>query len=59
VNECRLRFRRWPLIEADREALLTVLEERYGYSRADAEREVDDFIAARQARIEAAVNQSP
>lgn len=44
----------WRRIEADREGLLSVLQERYGYSRADAEREVDAFVATRHARVEEA-----
>jgi uncharacterized protein YjbJ (UPF0337 family) len=44
----------WRRIEADREGLLTVLQERYGYSRAEAEREVDDFVASRQRLVDAA-----
>jgi len=47
----------WRRIEADREGLLTVLQERYGYTRGDAEREVDAFVAARHARVEAVTDE--
>jgi uncharacterized protein YjbJ (UPF0337 family) len=42
----------WHRIEADREGLLTVLQERYGYTREQAEHEVDAFVAARHDRVE-------
>ena len=44
----------WRRIEADRERLLTVLQDRYGYSRDAAEREVDDFVASRHRLVNAA-----
>jgi len=42
----------WRRIEADREGLLTVLQERYGYTRDEAQREVDAFVAARHEHVE-------
>jgi uncharacterized protein YjbJ (UPF0337 family) len=42
----------WQRIEADREGLLSVLQERYGYTREQAEHEVEAFVAARHAQIE-------
>jgi uncharacterized protein YjbJ (UPF0337 family) len=54
ANWGRLTEEDWQRIEADREALLTVLQERYGYTRAQAEREVDEFIASRHQMVEAA-----
>jgi uncharacterized protein YjbJ (UPF0337 family) len=42
----------WRRIEADHEGLLGVLQTRYGYTRDEAEREVDAFVAARQERVE-------
>jgi len=42
----------WRRIEADREALLSVLQERYGYTREQAQQEVDAFVAARHERVE-------
>ena len=42
----------WRRIEADREGLLTVLQERYGYTRERAEQEVDAFVASRHERVE-------
>jgi uncharacterized protein YjbJ (UPF0337 family) len=42
----------WRRIEADREALLSVLQERYGYTREQAQQEVDNFVAARHERVE-------
>jgi uncharacterized protein YjbJ (UPF0337 family) len=47
----------WRRIEADREGLLTVLQERYGYTREQAEHEVDGFVAARHRQVEAASTQ--
>jgi uncharacterized protein YjbJ (UPF0337 family) len=42
----------WRRIEADREALLSVLQERYGYTREQAQQEVDAFVATRHERVE-------
>jgi uncharacterized protein YjbJ (UPF0337 family) len=42
----------WRRIEADREGLLTVLQERYGYTREQAQQEVDSFVASRHDRVE-------
>jgi uncharacterized protein YjbJ (UPF0337 family) len=44
----------WQRIEADREGLLTVLQDRYGYTREQAEHEVDSFVASRHNLVEAA-----
>jgi uncharacterized protein YjbJ (UPF0337 family) len=49
----RLTEEDWRQIEADKEQLLTALENRYGYSRADAEREVEQFVATRSRLVEA------
>lgn len=34
-------------IQGDAEKMIGKLQERYGYARADAEREIDDFLRAR------------
>jgi uncharacterized protein YjbJ (UPF0337 family) len=50
----RLTEEDWHRIEADKEALLTTLQQRYGYSHDEAKREVDSFIATRSRIVEAA-----
>lgn len=39
----------WQRIEGDRERLVGVLQQRYGYAREQAEQDVDDFVARRTA----------
>jgi uncharacterized protein YjbJ (UPF0337 family) len=49
----RLTEEDWRHIEADKEELLTALQNRYGYSRTDAEREVEQFVSTRGQLVEA------
>lgn len=42
----------WQRIEADRERLLTALQERYSWTREEATRELDDFVSTRTRLIE-------
>lgn len=48
----RLTEEDWQRIEADRERLLTALQDRYGWSRDEAEREFASFVSTRTQRIE-------
>jgi uncharacterized protein YjbJ (UPF0337 family) len=42
----------WQIIEADRERLLSALQERYGWSREQAQVEFQAFVAARQRSLD-------
>lgn len=48
----RLDEQDWQRIEADRERLLTALQERYGWTREEAQREFDAFVSSRTQLIE-------
>jgi uncharacterized protein YjbJ (UPF0337 family) len=48
----RLTEEDWQRIEADREQLLAALQERYGWSRDEAESEFQTFVSTRTQLIE-------